>query len=234
MRDRRKSKLRDDQPEESARALREGSISRVAQQKHDPDRVSVFIDDEFAFGLAMDLAIKAGLKSGMALSVEAQQALLDEERDGKARTVALNYVSYQARTVEEVRRKLREKGYETDVIDDAVLHLFSYGYLDDEAYAMAYVRSKFSGSGYGPRRLSADLAKRGVDRGILDRVIVEALRGDELKEAALQQGRKRWDDLERETDLRKRKKKVMDFLVRRGFDFGLVREVVDGLSAQVD
>jgi len=211
--------------------MRAGTITRVAQQKHDPDRVSIFIDDEFAFGVALDLAIKEGLKSGMPLSVEEQQAMLDEERDGRARIIALNYVGYQARTVEEVRRKLRDKGYEGNVIDDAIQHLIDYGYLDDEAYAKAYVRSRFSGSGHGPRRLSAELAKRGVDRTIIDKVVSETFEDGELREAALKQGRKRWVSLERETDRRKRKKKLMDFLVRRGYDFGLAREVVDVLAS---
>ncbi len=215
-----------------ARVLADGTITRIAQQKRDPDRVSVFIDDEFAFGLSMDLAIQEGLKSGLFLSVEEQQALLEKQEEGRARVIALNYVSYQARTVEEVRRKLREKGYENDIIDDAIEYLNEFGYLDDEAYARAYVRSKFSGSGYGPRRLSTDLTKRGVDRSVVDNVLSDAFEDDELKEAALQKGRKRWAALDRETDPRKRRKKVMDFLVRRGFDYALASEVVERLAGE--
>jgi len=219
---------------EPARELCAGTVTRVAQQMRDPERVSVFIDDEFAFGLTLDLAAREGLKKGIPLSIEAQQALLDQEKDFHARAVALNYVGYQARTVEEVRRKLREKGYGADITDDVVQRLADNGYLDDEAYAKAYVESRFSGSGHGPRRLSADLIKRGVDRGIVERAVSEAFDDDELRDAALQQGRKRWAALERETDLRKRKKRVMDFLARRGFDYGLAREIVEGLVEEVD
>ena len=229
---RSKTNSSNEHPEEPARELCAGAITRVTQQKHDPERVSVFIDDEFAFGLTLDLAAREGLKKGMLLSTEAQQALLDQEKGFRARAVALNYVGYQARTVEEVRRKLREKGYGVDISDDVIQRLTDYVYLDDEAYARAYVESRFSGSGHGPRRLSADLIKRGVDRAIVDRVISDAFEDDELREAALRQGRKRWVALERETDLRKRKKKVMDFLVRRGFDYGMAREVVGELAGK--
>lgn len=136
--------------------------------------------------------------------------------------------------VEEVRRKLHEKGYGADITDDVIQRLTDYGYLDHEAYAKAYVESRFSGSGYGPRRLSADLTRRGVDRGIVNRVVSEAIEDDEPADAALRQGRKRWAALERETDPRKRKKKVLDFLVRRAFDFGLARDVVEGLAGGED
>lgn len=219
---------------EPARELCAGIVTRVAQQMRDPERVSVFIDDEFAFGLTLDLVAREGLKKGIPLSIEAQQALLDQEKDFRARAVALNYVGYQARTVEEMRRKLRKNGYGADIIDDVIQRLADSGYLDDEAYAKAYVESRFSGSGHGPRRLSADLIKRGVDRGIVERAVSEAFDDDELRDAALQQGRKRWAALERETDLRKRKKRVMDFLARRGFDYGLAREIVEGLVEEVD
>ena len=116
----RKTNAFNQHPEEPARELCAGTITRVAQQKRDPERVSVFIDDEFAFGLTLDLAAREGLKKGMSLSIEAQQALLNEEKDFRARAVALNYVGYQARTVEEVRRKLRKKGYSADIIDDVI------------------------------------------------------------------------------------------------------------------
>ena len=85
-----------DHCEEPARELCAGTITRVAQQKRDPERVSVFIDDEYAFGLTLDLVAREGLKKGMPLSTEAQQALLDDEKGHHARAVALNYVGYQA------------------------------------------------------------------------------------------------------------------------------------------
>ena len=228
----RKANVLNEHPEEPARELCAGTITRVAQQK--PERVSVFIDDEFAFGLTLDLAAREGLKKGMPLSIEAQQALLDQEKDFRARAVALNYVGYQARTVEEVRRKLRGKGYGADITDDAIQHLTDYGYLDDETYAKSYVESRFSGSGHGPRRLSSDLMKRGVDRVIVDRVMSEAFKDDELRNVALQAGRKRWAALERETDVLKRKKKLLDFLVRRGFDYRLASQTLDTLVDETD
>ena len=99
--------------------------------------------------------------------------------------------------MEEARRKLREKGYGADIIDDVIQRLADNGYLDDKAYAKAYVESRFSGSGHGPHRLSADLVKRSVDRGIVERAVSEAFEEDELRDAALQQGGKRWAALER-------------------------------------
>ncbi|NNF58504.1 MAG: recombinase RecX [Rhodothermaceae bacterium] len=219
-------------PDEQAPDLRAGTVTRVVQQKRDGARVSVFIDEQFAFGLALDLAVEAGLRKGMALTVKAQEALLAKEQTHRARAAALNYLSYQARTAQEVRRKLRTKDFADDVVEDAVAHLETYGYLDDEAYARAYARGRFAGRGYGPQRLRMELRKRGVASETIETVLDELEEAEDVGATAERHARKRWQALARETDPRKRMKKTIDFLVRRGFAYGLAREVVDVLARE--
>ena len=220
--------------DEQALDLRAGTITRVAQQKRDGDRVSVFVDDQFAFGLSLDLAVEAGLRKGMALTVKAQEALLAKQQTHSARAAALNYLSYQARTAEEVRRKLRTKDFSADVVEDAVAHLETYGYLNDEAYARAYTRGRFAGRGYGPQRLRMELRKRGVASETIETVLDELEEAEDVSATAEHHARKRWEALARESDPRKRMKKTIDFLVRRGFSYGLAREVVDPLAREED
>ncbi|MDX1440415.1 MAG: RecX family transcriptional regulator [Rubricoccaceae bacterium] len=212
--------------------LRDGTISRVAQQKHDSERVSVFIDDEFAFGLTLDLAIAAGLKKGKPLTVEEQQTLLEKERPHRAYAVALHFVGYQPRTSSEVRRKLRRKGYDENLIEDTIERLEQNHFLDDESFAASFVRSRFNGSGYGPSRLRADLIKKGVASQIIDRALAEFQDEADLKSKAQDLAERRWKKLEREMDPFKRKKKLLDYLVRRGYDYGLARKVVEEMSAE--
>ena len=217
-------------PDEQPPRLRDGTVTRVVQQKRDPDRVSVFIDDQFAFGLALDLAVEAGLKKGKALAVDEQAALLAREQVHRARAAALDYLTYGAKTTAEVRRKLRSKGLDEAAVEDALAHVVRYGYLDDAAYARAYARGRFAGRGHGPQRLRADLLRRGVPREAVNAALDELAEAEDLAEAARHHGRRRWHALARETDPRKRKQKTMDFLVRRGFAFDLAREVTDALA----
>ena len=218
-----------DEPE---RSLRPGTITRLVQQKRDAERVSVFIDGAFAFGLALDLAVRAGLKKGQRLRVEEQQALLDDEERLRAKAAALDYIAYQARTEQEVRRKLARKGFPEPVVDEAVARMHELGYLDDAAYARAYARGRLAGRGHGPQRIRADLLRRGVAPKTIDAVLDELVERDDLREAALRHGRKRWLRLAAEPDPYKRRKKLSDFLVRRGYDYDLVREVTEVLEAE--
>ncbi|MEP0549169.1 MAG: RecX family transcriptional regulator [Rhodothermales bacterium] len=216
--------------DESPRDLRPGTITRLAQQKRDADRVSVFIDGTFAFGLAIDLAMV--LRKGQALTVEEQQALLDQEERLKAKAAALDYIAYQARTEQEVRQKLTRKGFAEPIAEEAVARMRELGYLDDVAYARAYARGRLSGRGHGPQRIRADLMRRGIARPTIDAVLDDLVETDDLRETALHHGRKRWIRLQREDDPYKRRKKLSDFLMRRGYDFDLIRSVVETLEAE--
>lgn len=219
-------------PDESPRDLRAGTITRLAQQKRDAERVSVFIDGEFAFGLALDIAMKAGLRKGQELSIEAQQGLLDDEERLKAKAAALDYIAYKARTEHEVRQKLQRKGFAEPIADEAVARMRELGYLDDADYARAYARGRLNGRGHGPYRIRADLRRRGVARSIVDTVLDDLADPDDLRETALRHGRKRWHRLRREDDPYKRRQKLAGYLQRRGFDFDLIREVTDTLEAE--
>ena len=209
-----------------------GTVTRLAQQKKDLDRVSVFVDESFAFGLAVDLVIEAGLHKGQALSAEQQRALLVRQETYAAKASALAGLASKARTTREVRDALARKGFADDVIEDTVADVVRLGLVDDAAYARAFVRGRFSGRGYGPARLRQDLMRKGVGRDAIEAALAELSESEDLGDAARDQAARKWRTLSSEDDLRKRKKKTMDYLVRRGFSFGRAREAVDAVSAE--
>ncbi len=71
----------------------------------------------------------------------------------------------------EVRRKLGRRGYGEEEVESAVERLVELGYLDDRAFAEGHVRRR--SAALGPLALSAELAARGVDRGLADSALGE-------------------------------------------------------------
>ena len=106
------------------------------------------------------------------------------------------------------------------------------GVVDDATYARAFVRDRFNGRGYGPARLRQDLVRKGVARDTIDQALAELTEAEDLGEAAQEQAARKWRTLSSEDDLRKRKKKTMDYLVRRGFGFESARAAVDAVAAE--
>ena len=220
-----------ERPDPADLDLKDGTVTRVAQQKKDLDRASVFIDDAFAFGLAVDLVIEAGLRKGVRLTADEQRALLVRQETFAAKASALAGLSQRARTVDEVRKSLLRKGFAEDVVEDTIAGLERLGVVDDAAFARAFVRDRFNGRGYGPARLRQDLQRKGVARRTIDEALAELTEAEDLGAEAREQAAKKWRALASEEDVRKRKKKTMDFLVRRGFGFDTARTAVDGLAA---
>ena len=219
-------------PEEPQREhlLKAGTITRLVQQKHNPKRVSVFVNGDFAFGLHMDLVLEHGLYKGLDLDVPTQLEIIAADRVRAANEVALTYLSYKARTEQEVRRKLARKDFEEAVADRTVARLHELGYLDDAAYARSYVEGRFRNRGYGPQRLRRDLKKRGVAARHIDAALEEVLEEDEVVDAARGHAEKRWRRLAREPDPYKRRQKLTDYLLRRGFAYETIRRVVEEIE----
>ena len=218
--------------ERPQRPLAPGAITRLVAQQKNPNRVSVFIDEAFAFGVHVDLVVEFGLHKGKVLEVEAQQQIVSADRVRAAREAALGYLGYAARTEREVRQKLIRSGFEEDVAEDTVARLRELGYLDDAAYARSYVQARFRNRGYGPGRLRGDLLRRGIAAALIDAVLDDLTEQEDMLEAARRHAEKRWPRLAHETDAQKRRKKLSDYLVRRGFSYETARRVIDDLENQ--
>jgi regulatory protein len=218
-----------------APAFADGTVTKLAAQQHHPDRASVFIDGQFAFGVHHDLVLKYGLHAGRALSAEEQREIVDADQVSQAKERAFAYLAHKPRTEAEVRRKLADADYADWVIDRAVERLTDLGYLDDAAYAEAYVRNRFANKGYGPRRLASELARRGLDRhaaqAAVDAFFAETDGADPL-DAARAAADKRWRRFAREDDPQKRKGRLSRYLQRRGFGFDVIYRVIDEMEAR--
>lgn len=207
------------------------TITKMVVQDKNPNRLSVFLDGAFAFGVYQDVVLEFGLHVGQVLSVAEQQRILAADRIRVAKAKALHYLAHRDRTETEVRRKLQRSGFDEATVDAAVARLVELDYLDDAAYARAYVQGRFRNRGYGPVRLRSELMRRGVARRLIDAAVEGLMEEEDPLDAARTHAQKRWTRLARESDPRKRRKKLSDYLLRRGFTYDTVRQVVDELDA---
>lgn len=214
--------------DESPPDLRPGTVTRLVAQRKDMDRVSVYVDDEFAFGCHQNVVLSNGIRKGVVVTVADQQAALDADAVYRARGQALKYLSSRPRTEQEIERRLADVGFDDRVSAGTLDWLRENGYVDDVDYAEQYAKSRMSASGYGPERVRRELMKRGIDRKLAEGAVQDAYPDEEIEGAAMEQAEKRAASLMRsESDPRKRRKKLMDFLVRRGFGYETARNASD-------
>jgi regulatory protein len=203
-----------------------GRISALEAQKRRRDRVSVFVDGEFALSLQADVALRAGLRVGDQLDAAALARLLQLEERESARGRALRFLETRERTSLEVESRLTRYGYEPQVVGGVMSWLKDLGYLDDDRFAREFAREKLAGS-WGAGRVASELGRKGVgSEAIADAVAAaeEASGGSEVERLACVVRRRFARDLERDPVGARRR--ATGFMARRGYDWEQIRRVL--------
>lgn len=207
------------------------TITKVTTQAKHRNRVSVYIDGEFAFGVSDEVAVRHGLRAGRTVQV---QYLRDVERDenvASGKRLALRYISYRMRSEGEVRRRLRKENVPSETITEVVEQLRRIGVINDLAFAKAFGRDAALGRKWGPHRIARGLRQAGVSEADISEALDDVRHTLEDEDVLMSIAKKRWGQLARIGDPQKRKKRLYDYLARRGFDFTDIRRVLDEIGA---
>jgi regulatory protein len=204
-------------------------LTGLAPDPRRPDYRLVEVDrGRFASLPAADLA---GLKLIVGaeiepLVLERLQELADLEAAHRA---ALRALARRAHARFDLRRRLLQKQHPAAAVDGALARLTTAGLLDDERFAADYAAAK-ARRGRGAARLVSDLQAQGVDRRVAEDAVRTSLaaEGVDPGQAVRALAEKRARQLAG-LPAAVRKRRLVAFLVRRGFAGAEVREVVEGL-----
>jgi regulatory protein len=212
----------------------EATITRLVAPPGAPDRVVVHFDDQAMIEVSLEVVAMFGLTVGRRLTAGEQEQLTEADQFGVARAMALRYLAARARTTHEVRQKLRQVPFSEPVVEQVVERLRTLGYLDDRAYAQAYVESRLTRQGYGPQRIRRELLHRGIPAPVAEAVLATLAPSDDVAATARHLAEQRWERLRGEPNVQKRRRKLADYLLRRGFPGELVQKVVAQVSRLSD
>lgn len=204
-----------------------GVITTLEVQKRNPQRVNVYLDGAFAFGLSLIEA--ARLHKGQALSEAEIAALQHEDAVSRAVDSAAHFLSYRPRSIQEVQRNLKDKDVPAEVIEAALARLQTMGYLDDTAFARFWVKNRNEFKPLSPRALRQELRQKGV----ADTVITEVLSEQNESQMAYQAASGHLRKLRNRTVCEFRQK-MSAFLQRRGFSYSTVQDVVNRLKDELE
>ena len=210
-------------------------ITAITYQKRDKLRASVFIAGEFAFGINVATIERFRLRK----KDELNSPLLDELRafDDRvsAKRMATKFLNTRRRTEKEVRDKLWEEKFGEEILDEIILNLKNAGLIDDEAFSRAFIHDKRITKPVSSRQLSQELRKKGVAKSIIENILGEADEEEGEEDRAMKAATKKWEQLlRREDDVRKQKQKLIAFLGSRGFEYGVIKDVIAKLAGSND
>lgn len=201
-------------------------ITRIAKQQR-RDRYNVFVDGTFAAALAVDVLAEAGWREGDTVDPGEVSRFAEKDEYGKALHAAYRFLGRRPHSVGELRTKLSRKGYPVGLMEQVLGHLAELGYLDDEAFARQWVMER--GSDRGNALLRSELRKKSISDEVIDRVLLKHRETHDPAIEAEVVARKRWTRL---ADDPKREAKLSAFLARRGYDYDVIRQVLERVSGK--
>jgi regulatory protein len=194
-------------------------ITALEVQKRNPNRVNVYLDGEFAFGLARIVA--AWLRVNSELDEKKIEQLQSEDARERAIQQAMLYLSYRARSESEIRQNLRKHEFTDEVIDHTLDRLRRDGLANDNGFAQAWVENRSAFRPRSRRMLSMELRQKGID----EEAGADALKNVDDEALAYEAAQKRAPRF-KELEWKDYRKKLSEFLARRGFSYSVIAPVV--------
>jgi regulatory protein len=195
-------------------------ITAIEPQQKNPQRLNIYLDGEFAFGLAAIVA--AWLKVGQDLDEEKIANLKTADEREVTYQKALHFLSYRPRSSAEVRQNLVKRGISGSLIDEIVNRLQAAGLVNDEVFARTWVENRNSFRPRGKSALRLELRRKGLSDEIVQSVLdmqvnEETLAFDAARKYARRLAGLEWQEF---------RQKLGGFLARRGFSYTTLAPVV--------
>lgn len=198
----------------------ERTISALKIQKRNQQRVNVYLDGEFAFGLSRITA--AWLHVGQRLNNEKITQLKIQDKEEVTYQRALRLLSFRPRSSAEVRQRLKQLGFSDEPIEKALVRLMRSGLVDDARFAKEWAESRNEFRPRSRRALEYEMKQHGLGREEIDR----ALEGLDENSLALQAARKHARRLQG-LPATEFYRKLYGFLSRRGFNYETAKPAVE-------
>ena len=208
-----------------------GIITKIESQKKRDDRVNIYIDEKFFMAIYKELVFTFNLKKGQEIDTNNLKSILDNEMYMKAKNKSLYILSKASQSEKQIRQKLA-KDYEEDTIDRVIEFLQKYKFVDDEDLASRIVNTNVNLNKYGKNKIKQNLYNKGIEKSIIETAI-DDIDTDKEFENALYLGKKRYERLKNE-DSRKAYQKIGNHLAYKGFNYDIIKKVLNKLFNDVD
>lgn len=224
-------------------------ITDMKQAVRDENRVNVFVNGRYAFSLEIAQVVDLGVKVGKRLTEAELNDLKKASEYGKLYQRTLEWVFARPRSVKETRDHLYKKlntpvlvkkknddpegpefkyerverfpkEYRGEFLESILAKLIEKGYVNDQKFAEYFVENRNVKKGISGKRLKMELAKKGVAKDMMEEVMGDSERDEETEiMKMIKRKRKKYN-----------KSKLIVYLCRQGFDYELVKELVNKSS----
>lgn len=195
-------------------------ITDIKKQKKSDQRFSIFVNDKYAFGLG-DLELSgSSLRIGMELSDSEIGEWKERTEANRAYFQGLFFLSFRLRSIYEIRKYLKKKDWDGEIIELTIERLSLEGQLDDLIFARAWIQTRQLQRSRSKSHLRSELMIKRIDRDLIN----EAL--SELTETGEDDALDRLIEKMRRQSRYSDDKKLSEYLGRQGFKYGDIKKAL--------
>ena len=210
-----------------------GVITSITPQKKRKNRYSIFVDGEFLIGVSESVLLNHNLDKGRQLDKSEFQAIAAAEERQKAREYLLNLLSRRDHTRKELLQKAYKKQLDNQVVHNLLDEFEENGWIDHTSFTRSFIRDKFRINRWGPRKIISSLQQKGIDRNLAEKLTDEYFETIELLDIFQKLVDKKSYKFRKVENPLKRRKKVFDYLARKGYHTNQILQHIDLLMESV-
>lgn len=192
-------------------------ITSISVQKKNKERYSIYVEEGFLVGVSESTLIDLNLAKGVEVTPQLFQKIEREEGRYAIKSYLLKLLGRRDHARKELLTKARKKDYPEEIVKSILDELEEKGYLNEESFAEKFTADKFNLNQWGPSKIKAHLYKKGISKHVIEKSISDYFQDLELRETYKNLVLKRKRRFLKEDNLLKRKKKIFDYLNRKGF-----------------
>jgi len=205
------------------------TILKIERIKRSRGWYSVVLEGGEYFAVNEEMVFRERFKEGDNLSEKRIEELRLEGAEKKGREIAFSSLARRERSEKEIRQRLMRRGIEKKAEDKVVSDLKKYDYLDDRNFSVKFVQNYLNRKPAGRKLVGFELSKHGIPDQLKEEVLEDVfskIDERELARKALEKKRKSYKNVSPDM----KKKKISDFLFRRGFTWDLIKETIDEME----
>lgn len=202
-------------------------ITKLERQKHKNSRVSVFVDGEYSFSLTDETVVEYGIFTGADVNDFPLEEIYKKDRYKQALSSAFMTLSRSAKSEKQLRDALLKKEFDSFCVDAVIERLKELNYIDDLRFAQSFLENS-SSSGINAIRFK--LKSKGISDEIINSVLENVKDDDQIVRAVeiIKKQMPRYSKYE----IFEQKRKLNDFLYRKGFQWDVIKSAIDKVFSE--
>lgn len=202
-----------------------GVITSISIQKKNSTRYSVYVNEKFLIGVSDNSLVKFALSKGKSINQELLDAIQVNEEKWAIHSFCLRLLGRRDHASFELVRKCRSKGYKENWIQEVIAQLSDKGYINNAAFAQKFAHDKFEFNNWGAQKIRIELMRKGLQKDDINSAVNEIDKEDQIKKMDHLFEKSRLKFMRVEPS--KRRKKIFDFFIRKGFSSDLILSSLD-------